>query len=259
MAELGPANSLQAPARLDASAGEFGPQAEEVVMRGDWRHAPSRPVRAGKRGSGPAGPQAGRGGRPAAPVPDAAELAGLLAPVVRDAGMDLESVRVGAAGRRRLLRVIVDRDGGAGLDEIAEVSRKISARLDAGGAMGEAAYTLEVSSPGIDRPLTEPRHWRRARGRLVAVPLARAGEGAASSGKTAPGEPVSQLTGRVVAAGDGGVTLEVDGRYRDFAYSQLGPGRVQVEFGRPDAGAGAEDGPLAAPARPADGGSADGH
>jgi ribosome maturation factor RimP len=241
MAEVGPANSLQAPARLDASAGEFGPQAEEVVMRGDWRHAPSRPVRAGKRGS------------------DAEELAGLLDPVVRAAGMDLESVRVSAAGRRRLLRVVVDCDGGAGLDEIAEVSRKISARLDASGAMGDAAYTLEVSSPGIDRPLTEPRHWRRARGRLVAVPLAGAVDGTPASGKTAPGGPVSQLTGRVAAASDAGVTLEVDGGYREFTYSELGPGRVQVEFGRPGEGAGAEDSPVAAPARPADGGSAHGH
>jgi ribosome maturation factor RimP len=192
-------------------------------------------------------------------MPDAEELAGLLEPVVRDAGMDLESVRVGAAGRRRLLRVVVDRDGGAGLDEIAEVSRKISARLDAGDAMGEVAYTLEVSSPGIDRPLTEPRHWRRARGRLVAVALAGERDAAPARGKTAPVEPVSQLTGRVVAAGDGGVTLEVDGRYRDFAYSQLGPGRVQVEFARPDGSAGTGDGPVPAPARPADGGSADGH
>ena len=84
--------------------------------------------------------------------------------------MDLESVRVGSAGRRRLLRVVVDADGGVALDDIALISRDLSARLDETGAMGETAYTLEVSSPGVDRPLTQPRHWRRAVGRLVRVP-----------------------------------------------------------------------------------------
>ena len=59
-----------------------------------------------------------------------------------------------AAGRRRLLRVVVDGDGGPGLDDIAELSRSLSAELDSSGVMGETAYTLEVSSPGVDRPLT---------------------------------------------------------------------------------------------------------
>ena len=70
---------------------------------------------------------------------------------------------------------MVDADGGVGLDAIAEVSREVSVRLDASGVMGEVPYTLEVSSPGVDRPLTEPRHWRRAQGRLVSAPLAVAG------------------------------------------------------------------------------------
>ena len=109
------------------------------------------------------------------PLPEPADLARVLEPVVRAAGMDLESVRVSPAGRRRLLRLVVDADGGVGLDAIAEVSREVSARLDASGVMGEVPYTLEVSSPGVDRPLTEPRHWRRAQGRLVSAPLAAAG------------------------------------------------------------------------------------
>jgi ribosome maturation factor RimP len=75
---------------------------------------------------------------------------------------------------------------------------------------------LEVSSPGVDRPLTEPRHWRRSVGRLVTVPVA--GEG--------------RRTGRVVAAAASGVTLEVDGVPRELGYGQLGPGRVQVELRR---------------------------
>ncbi len=224
-------------------------------MRNDWRPAPSRSGRSRDTGNG--APARERGARPAAPAIDPDELATLLEPVVRAAGMDLESVRVGAAGRRRLLRLVVDSDSGVGLDEIADVSRDISARLDSSAVMGNAAYTLEVSSPGIDRPLTQPRHWRRARGRLVAVPLAGEHDTAASSGTTAA-QPAHQVTGRVVTAGDSGVTLDVDGRYREFTYAQLGPGRVQVEFGKP--GAAADGGePHAAHQRPRDGGSADGH
>src|SRR6202035_2080698 len=108
--------------------------------------------------------------RPAVPLPDADRLTRLLEPVVHALDLDLESVRVSAAGRRRLRRVVVDADGGVSLDTIALASRELSARLDKAIEMGELPYTLEVSSPGVDRPLTEPRHWRRAVGRLVVTP-----------------------------------------------------------------------------------------
>ena len=139
-------------------------------MRAESGYGSSRPGRA--RGAG----------APAAPRPggrhdlDPAKLEALLEPIVRAAGLDLESVKIGSAGRRRLLRVVVDADGGVSLDDIALVSREASIRLDGTGAMGEAPYTLEVSSPGVDRPLTQPRHWRRAVGRLVRVPLAGPGD-----------------------------------------------------------------------------------
>jgi ribosome maturation factor RimP len=163
----------------------------------------------------------------------------VLEPVVRSAGLDLESVRVAAAGRRRLLRVVVDADGGPSLDDIALLSRSLSEELDGSGVMGETAYTLEVSSPGVDRPLTEPRHWRRARGRLVRAPLT----------PEAAGSPVQ---GRVIEAGAATVTLEIDGQQRDFGYQELGPGQVQVEFG-----GGAS--PSAASDEPGDEGDPDGH
>ena len=151
---------------------------------------------------------------------DDRRLAGLIQPAVAAAGMDLESVRVTAAGKRRLLRVVVDSDRGVSLDDAADISREISALLDASTVMGEVPYTLEVSSPGVDRPLTEPRHWRRAARRLVKVKVA--GEGT--------------ITGRVLAAGDSGVTLDLDGTKRELGYGALGPGTIQVEFGRlPDA------------------------
>src|SRR5437868_3618110 len=91
----------------------------------------------------------------------------LLGPVVGAEGLDLEDITIMKAGKRRLVRVIVDRDGGVTLNDVADVSRAVSETLDADSEMGESPYTLEVSSPGVDRPLTEPRHWRRAAKRLV--------------------------------------------------------------------------------------------
>jgi ribosome maturation factor RimP len=160
------------------------------------------------------------GSRSAAGPADEKRLAGLIQPVAEAAGMDLESVRVSVAGQRRLLRIIVDSDAGVSLDDAADISREISKALDAAGMMGEVPYNLEVSSPGVSRPLTEPRHWRRAAGRLVKAKVH--GEGT--------------LRGRITATDGNGVTLDVDGARRDFAYGDLGPGTVQVEFDRiPDA------------------------
>lgn len=154
--------------------------------------------------------------RPAAGPVDEKRLAGLIQPVVAAAGMDLESVRVVRAGKQRELRVVVDADGGVTLDDTADLSHEISALLDAADTMGEGPYSLTVSSPGIERPLTLPKHWRRAARRLVRVKVA--GEGT--------------VTGRVVATDDGGVTLDVEGARRAFEYGALGPGAIQVEFGR---------------------------
>ena len=82
-------------------------------------------------------------------------------------GLELEAVEIIPAGKRRLLRVVVDGDGPEGrgpvLDEIAEASRALSAALDSSDVVGAAAYTLEVSSRGVGRPLELPRHWRTKR------------------------------------------------------------------------------------------------
>jgi ribosome maturation factor RimP len=153
------------------------------------------------------------------PVEDK-KLAALIEPAVAAAGLDLESARMTVAGKRRLLRIVVDSDHGVSLDDVADVSREVSAVLDASNALGEVPYTLEVSSPGVDRPLTEPRHWRRARGRLVRAKVA--GEGS--------------VEGRLLAADADGVTLGLPDGERRFPYADLGAGRVQVEFGKiPDA------------------------
>ena len=148
----------------------------------------------------------------------------LIRPVVESGGVDLEDVEVVAAGKRRLVRLLVDRDGGLDLDTVAQVSHAASAALDAadgeagtGGPLGRAPYVLEVSSPGVDRPLSAPRHWRRARTRLV---LAELTDGTAA-------------TGRVSHVDDGGVTLDVEGAQRHLGWDIIRCGRVQVEFVHP--------------------------
>jgi ribosome maturation factor RimP len=145
----------------------------------------------------------------------------VIEPVTERAGFDLERVTVSRVGRRHSVQVVIDGDDGVGLDVIAEVSRAVSTALDAaeesGAAVMPGEYVLEVSSPGVDRPLTEPRHWRRNIGRLVTV----------------PGPEGQRLTGRVVGATADRVVMEIDGTRRELPVRQLGPGRVQVELRGP--------------------------
>lgn len=169
--------------------------------------------------------------------PAAARLTGWIRPVVDAAGYDLEELVVTPAGRRSVVRVVVDRDEGVTLDDVAEVSRAVSAALDENdGELGRSPYVLEVTSPGVDRPLTEQRHWRRNTGRLVSVAVGPAGA-------------TEQVTGRVQAVDAEGITLAVEApgkpgarkrppTERHVPWAELGAGRVQVEFGRPGAGPG---------------------
>ncbi len=129
-------------------------------------------------------------------------------------GLDLEAVDLTSAGKRRVLRVAIDRDGGVTMDDIADATREVSRVLDDTDLMGRQAYTLEVSSPGVDRPLTLPRHWRRNTGRLVTV-------------RPREGEP---MTGRVVATDDDGAVLDVEGTERRVEYAEVKKAKVQIEF-----------------------------
>jgi ribosome maturation factor RimP len=149
----------------------------------------------------------------------AAALRRVLEPVVASAGYDLEDVVVTPAGRRRLVRVIVDKDGGVSLDDVADISHAASDALDEANAdalLGGNAYVLEVTSPGVDRPLTEPRHWRRNVGRLVTVHRPDA-------------EPV---TARLTAASDESITLDDT----QIALAEVTKGVVHVEFNRSEGG-----------------------
>jgi ribosome maturation factor RimP len=151
---------------------------------------------------------------------DRDSLLQILEPVVSAHGYDLEDAVVTPAGKRRMLRVIIDRDGGVDLDDVARVSSAVSGSLDESDAMGGTPYVLEVTSPGVDRPLSLPRHWRRSVDRLVSVGIA----------------GVGNRTGRVVSVDDDGVDLDVDGERTRAAWTDLGPGHVQVEFTRSRSG-----------------------
>jgi ribosome maturation factor RimP len=137
------------------------------------------------------------------------------------AGLVLESVTIAPAGRRRVLRVVVDLPetavGGVPMEAVARASQSLSEALDANDVMGGTPYVLEVSSPGADRPLTERRHWLRACGRLVTATLA--------DGR--------QLGGRLVGVGDDGVHLD-QADTAPLSWSDLRMGRVELEFSHPD-------------------------
>jgi ribosome maturation factor RimP len=143
----------------------------------------------------------------------------LVEPVVSGAGLDLEDLGVSRAGRRHVVRITVDGEEGVGHDELTDVSHRLSAALDeaeaAGGDLPLDSYTLEVTSPGVDRPLTQPRHWRRNVGRLVAVRAAQV-----------------SFTARVADVTADGVAFANPGPAEPVPFEQLGPGRVQVEFAR---------------------------
>ncbi|MFF5171145.1 ribosome maturation factor RimP [Micromonospora sp. NPDC000089] len=196
---------------------------------------PTGPAGRPRRADGPRG-----GDRAGAPRGDLAarraRLREVIEPVITAAGYDLEDLSVSRAGRRHVVRVIVDADGGINLDAVADVSRAVSAALDAaeeaGGDIVAGEYQLEVSSPGVDRPLTLPRHWRRNVGRLVKVTV-RPGAALPEQRDAAPTGD-RQVTGRVVAADDERVVLETGSGRAEHSYAELGPGRVQVEFSRLD-------------------------
>lgn len=151
-------------------------------------------------------------------------LRGLIEPLVQAEHLDLEEIEVSRAGRRGLLRIVVDSEEGVELDACAELSRAISAKLDETDAMGDGEYVLEVSSPGADRPLSEHRHYVRATGRLVKLQLVEGGD----------------LVTRIVAVDEDGIDTEVPGvkgrkaTARRVEFAEIAKARVEIEFNRKD-------------------------
>lgn len=148
------------------------------------------------------------------------QLPGVLAPVLAQFALELEAVEVVPAGKRSLLRVVVDGDGPTGtgplLDDLAEASKALSAVLDASDATGGGGYTLEVTTRGVSRPLERAAHWRRNRGRLVAVTLT----------------DQTEVTGRILDADEETAELEVEGAHRTVPLKDVARALVQVELNR---------------------------
>lgn len=144
----------------------------------------------------------------------------LLEPAVHAEGFHLEDVDLRAVGRRLVLRILVDSDTGVNLDDVARASQTISALLDESDPFEDESYTLEVSSPGVDRPLTLARHWVRNVGRLVQITLGN-------------GKP---LTGRVISIDGDVVSLGIENKGRvstqQVHLSEIAKAVVQIEFSR---------------------------
>jgi ribosome maturation factor RimP len=146
-------------------------------------------------------------------------IAEVLTEPLAATGLDVEAIDLTPAGKRRLLRVAVDKDGGVTLDDIAEATKEVSRVLDGptgSDVMGEQPYTLEVTSPGTDRPLTHPRHWRRNQGRLVKATLADGGT----------------VTGRITDSDDTRAVLDVDGNRDEIAFVDVKKAKIEIEFNR---------------------------
>lgn len=147
----------------------------------------------------------------------ASNLTELLTPAVTKAGFVLEEITVTPVGKRRLVSIVVDREEtNPSLDEVTVVSKEISAILDNYSQMGEMPFTLEVTTPGIDKPLTLERHWKKNVGRLVKItPLT--------------GE---KFIGRIASFSDDQVTLQLDKEIKVLTLAEISKAQIEVEFNR---------------------------
>ena len=147
-----------------------------------------------------------------------------LTPVVIEAGFFLEEVTLTSAGNRRLVTCVVDGEKSLNMDDVTSISREISNLLEEAPFMGETAFTLEVTSPGVDRPLTLPRHWRKNATRLVRVTL--------TNGEV--------ITGRITTRDENVVTLVIEAKVLkevSVAFVDVKKAIVEIEFNRKGDGA----------------------
>ena len=146
------------------------------------------------------------------------DLEALVGPVVEAAGLELVRVSFGRQGGRRVLRVTVDREGGVDLDTIASTSERLSRRLDVEG-FDPGGYALEVSSPGVERPLRRPEDFVRKVGERVKVRTETPVEGARTH------------TGTLIGADEDGVIIATEAGERRMSYGDIASARTVFEWG----------------------------
>jgi ribosome maturation factor RimP len=147
------------------------------------------------------------------------DVEALVRPVVESVGLELWEVTYRKERGRMILRVAVDRDGGVDLDTIAQTSERLSRRLDLEGFAGTTPFSLEVGSPGLERALKDPRHFRRSVGMQVRV-------------KTL--EPVQGRTvieGALVSADAEAIVVASDGEELRVPYADIASARTVFEWG----------------------------
>ena len=148
-----------------------------------------------------------------------ANLTDVLNPAVTRAGFILEEVKVTPIGKRRLVSVVVDCENrNPSLDEVTVVSKEVSSILDSYSQLGEMPFTLEVTTPGIDRPLTELRHWRKNVGRLVKI-TPKTGE---------------KYVARIITVNPRDVHLEIKRKELIVPFTDISRAHIEVEFNRKD-------------------------
>jgi ribosome maturation factor RimP len=150
------------------------------------------------------------------------QISELVTPAVSDLGFYLEDVHIATPGSHRIVTCIVDGDASLNLDQVTSVSRVISELLDEAAFMGETPFTLEVTSPGVDRPLTQPRHFAKNVDRLLKVIKL---DG-------------SEITGRILSNTDHDVTLTVSVKKetteQTVPLADVKRAVVEIEFNRKD-------------------------
>ena len=150
------------------------------------------------------------------------QISDLVTPAVSQAGFYLEDVHVATPGNHRIVTCIVDGDVSLNLDQVTSVSRVISELLDEAAFMGETPFTLEVTSPGVDRPLTQPRHFKKNADRLLKIIKL---DG-------------SEVTGRILSNSDHDVTLTVTVKKETVEQTiplvDIKRAVVEIEFNRKD-------------------------
>ncbi len=136
-----------------------------------------------------------------------------ISPLVHKFDFELEDVILKSAGKNTIVQVLVDKDSGISLDEVASLSTKLSDFFDENSLMGNMTYTLDVGSPGIDRPLTKLRHWKKNLDRIVKI-----------------NSKSNVFEGRIKKVEETEVQIEIKGKLQSFQYSDISKAIIQVEF-----------------------------